>query len=86
MADQVSPPTSSHGEERRFIQPLDNAEAERVNRIREMRLKNENVSTYRAKGLSWFSVFSIIANRMIGEWSNCDLTTWRLTDQRHWHI
>jgi hypothetical protein len=67
MADQVSPPTSSHGKERRFIQPLDNAEAARVDRIREMRRKNGNVSTYRAKGLGWFSVFCIIANRMIGK-------------------
>jgi hypothetical protein len=66
MADQVSPPASSHGEERRFIQPLDDEETARVERIREMRRKNGNVTTYRAKGLHWFSVFCIIANRMIG--------------------
>jgi hypothetical protein len=66
MAEHVSPPGSAHSENRRFIQPLDDEEAARVERIREMRRRNGNVSTYRAQGLGWFSVFCIIANRMIG--------------------
>jgi hypothetical protein len=62
-----SPPGSAHGEPQRVVQRLDDAEAARVERVREMRRRNGNVSTYRAKGLSWFSVFCVIANRMIGE-------------------
>lgn len=61
------PPRSAHAEPQGLVQRPDDAETARVERIREMRRNNGDVSTYRARGLSWFSVFCVIANRMIGE-------------------
>jgi hypothetical protein len=66
MNHQTSPPASTHGEPKRVVQALDEAETARVDRVRQMRQRNGNISTYRAKGLSWYSVFFVIANRMIG--------------------
>lgn len=66
MADHLSSPPSSHGEERRFIAEFDEEEISNIAHVQEMRRSGRNVSTSRAKGLHWFSVFCIIANRMIG--------------------
>jgi hypothetical protein len=86
MNHRTSPPASTHGEPKRVVQALDEVENARVDRVREMRQRNGNISTYRAKGLSWYSVFFVIANRMIGILPYFGTFNLVLTVVRHRHL